>query len=362
MASYEKLPSGMWSVRFREDTLTGTKNKRLSGFKTKKDAADAYVKYINEKKLISTNVNNVTINELIDSYNAYAKSRTKESTQYGNIRMQKRFILPYFNNKRIKEIDKKAIMIWQQKLNDLGLAYSYKSKLRTTLSTIFKYAVFYYDLPVNPVSQVPAFRNMEIKQEMQIWSVKEFLQFINFVDNNIYKTLFATLYLCGVRKGEALALTWNDINFENAIMSIDKSVTKKVEGKPFAVTTPKNKSSVRKIKIPNKLLALFIDLKNENQSDNDFIFSFKKDMPIPDTTLTQKYNHYCDLANVKRIRFHDFRHSHASYLISQGVDIVSVAKRLGHSDIRETLNTYAHLMPNSDEIIAEKLNFDLGTN
>lgn len=363
MASYEKLASGMWSVRFREDTFTGTKNKRLSGFKTKKDAADAYVKYINEKKLITTNVNNVTINELIDSYNAYAKSRTKESTQYEIKKLQEHYIIPYFNNKHIKEIDKKSIAIWQQNLNDLNLSYAYKLKIRIILSSLFKHAVFYFDLPINPVTQVPNFRNMEKKQEMQIWSVEEFKKFISVVDNLVYKCLFSTLYLCGLRKGEALALTWIDIDFKNAILNIDKSLTRKVEGRAFTITTPKNQSSVRKIKISDNLLKLLKELKSNKYLDkNNFVFSLTDAKPIAENTLTRKFYAYCDIANVKRIRLHDLRHSHASYLISQGVDIVSIAKRLGHSDIEQTLNTYSHLMPNSDEKIVDKLNFDLGTN
>lgn len=357
---YEKLPSGMWSVRFREDTLTGTKNKRLSGFKTKKDAADAYAKYINEKKLITTNVNNVTINELIDSYNAYAKSRTKESTQYEIKKLQEHYIIPYFKNKHIKEIDKKSIAMWQQNLNNLNLSYSYKTKIRIILSSIFKHAVFYFDLPANPVSQVPAFRNMDKKQEMQIWSVEEFKKFISVVDNIVYKSLFSALYLCGLRKGESLALTWNDIDFNNQIINIDKSLTRKVEGQAFTITTPKNASSVRKIKFSNNLLYVLQELKkHSNNQNNDFVFSFKEKTPIAENTLTRKFYAYCDIASVKRIRLHDLRHSHASYLISQGVDIVSIANRLGHSDIEQTLNTYSHIMPDNEKRLIEKLNFDI---
>lgn len=63
----------------------------------------------------------------------------------------------------------------------------------------------------------------------------------------------------------------------------------------------------------------------------------------------------------KPIRIHDLRHSHASLLISQGVSIVAVSKRLGHADVKETLNTYAHLLPKDTELIDNILdNINLG--
>ena len=68
---------------------------------------------------------------------------------------------------------------------------------------------------------------------------------------------------------------------------------------------------------------------------------------------------YEDLAGVKHIRVHDLRHSHASLLINKGQNILIVSKRLGHSDITQTLNTYSHLMPNTQKDIIAALNIDL---
>ena len=84
-------------------------------------------------------------------------------------------------------------------------------------------------------------------------------------------------------------------------------------------------------------------------------FVFSKDKPLPETSTKRIQRAACNKANVKVIRIHDFRHSHASLLLSNGVSVVAVAKRLGHSNIEQTLNTYAHLMPKEDDLLIEIL-------
>jgi len=87
-------------------------------------------------------------------------------------------------------------------------------------------------------------------------------------------------------------------------------------------------------------------------------FVFGADTPLADTTIERYKNQYCKLAKVKQIRIHDFRHSHASLLIYKKVDIMQVARRLGHSDIKMTWNTYSHLLPNAEEEAIKALEND----
>ena len=86
---------------------------------------------------------------------------------------------------------------------------------------------------------------------------------------------------------------------------------------------------------------------------------FGGETPLSDQTIRRKMNNMSKIAGVKQIRVHDLRHSHASLLINNGHNIIIVAKRLGHSDIKQTLNTYSHLMPNIQSEIVESLNINL---
>lgn len=364
MPSYEQNDnSRLWSVRFRETTITGTINKRLSGFKSKKDAQAGYIKYCNEKLAFKENASsNITMSELIDSYRAYCANRNKESTQYEQYRIQDNYILPYFGDKKLNEITKKNVAEWQEILNSKKLSYNYKCKLRYMLSALFKYAVLFFDLPTNPVTAIPSFRNLEAKNEMKIWSVNQFNQFISVVDDLNYKSFFTLLYYTGMRKGEALALTWKDINLTDAFtVTVNKSLTKKVENASYAITTPKNESSNRVIKMPQVLVNALEILYNEKKPEKSYFVFGTPEKPLAETTLTRHYKEYCNLAEIEPIRLHDFRHSHASLLISMGESIVMVAKRLGHSNIEQTLDTYAHLMPDEENKMIASLD-NLGAN
>lgn len=112
MASYEQNANNkQWSVRFRLTTITGTINKRLSGYKTKKAAQQGYIDYVNENALIQEKKYDLlTVNEVILSLRAYNKSRTKESTQYEIKNLQEKFIKPIFGDKLIKDITKTDII------------------------------------------------------------------------------------------------------------------------------------------------------------------------------------------------------------------------------------------------------------
>ena len=107
----------------------------------------------------------------------------------------------------------------------------------------------------------------------------------------------------------------------------------------WKLTTPKSKNFERDVLLPDFLIENLNKLKiMKKASDTDFIFG-NGVVPISTTTLDRKRNYYCEAAGVKRIRIHDFRHSHASYLISINTDLATIAKRLGDT-IEEVLKLF----------------------
>lgn len=129
----------------------------------------------------------------------------------------------------------------------------------------------------------------------------------------------------------------------------------------YEITTPKNKSSYRKILLPKNLVQMLLSYKQKCKREygfNDSWFVFGGAEPLSDQTIRRRLNDYADNAGVKKIRVHDLRHSHASLLINKGQNILIVSQRLGHSDITQTLNTYSHLMPSVQKQIIGALNFD----
>ena len=182
------------------------------------------------------------------------------------------------------------------------------------------------------------------KKEKNIWTIKEFKKFIRIVDNYMYKVLFITLFKTGIRKGELLSLTFNDINKYNLL--INKTITKECFNGKRIIMKPKSKNSIRTISIDpilyfqiNKLKKIY--QKKYNYFNNDmYIFGGIK--PISTTTLDRYKNKYCDKAKVKRIGIHAIRHSHATLLFNKKIDIKTIQYRLGHSNINTTLDIYVH--------------------
>lgn len=361
MASYQKTENGKWSVRFRIVENNELVNKRLSGFELKREAETAYREFMASYVAPDTKPSELTLIQLYEQYFNNLKNQLKDSSLIDIETMWKHHINPYLGNSKVNKITKTDILNWQNSLTEKGYSYNYKVKIRICLSAILNFGVCYYDTVRNPVLLVDGFKNTQRKQEMQIWTPEEFKQFISVVDNPIYKSLFTTLFYTGMRKGECLALNWTDFNSKTMKLNVNKSVSRKIyldknSTQRYKITTPKNDSSYRAVSITPSVASELDNLKEyclENRMTGDYIFC--GDNPLPDETINRYYKNYCKVAGVKKIRLHDFRHSHASYLISEGINIVAVAKRLGHGDIEQTLNTYSHLLPKSDDEILKTL-------
>ena len=204
----------------------------------------------------------------------------------------------------------------------------------------------------------------EMPKEMLFFTYEEFKKFISVENDILFKTLFETLYSCGLRRGELRGLTWKDIDFKNQYLNVNKNIvaTQGDEKKPYMVTTPKTKSSIRNIPIPKVLMKdmkVLYEVSKKHYGFNDDWYLFEDTVPITNGKLRHRKNKDCKLAEVKKIRIHNFRHSCASLLINSGATINVVAKYLEHTQIDETLNTYSHLFKNQlNEIIniIDKLN------
>lgn len=364
-----KAEKGTWSVRFRIIENRSLKNKSLSGYKTKREAQQGYVDFMAEyvPEVAPNEEYDLMFEQLWAKYYDYLKNRVKTSSLYTIEHDYENHIKPFYSGKKINQITKRDVFQWQEELNTKGYKFKYKSKIRGFLSSILKFGVMYYDLPLNPVMQVETFRRVnEAKKEMHVWNKSDFTFFISAVDDIVYKTLFTLMYYTGCRKSEAFALNWSNIDFETKKIHFNKTLTRKVVDKPYEVlTTPKTEKSNRYVIMPKELIQCLIEYKKTISNINKSSFVFGGNIPLSENTVSRKLKSYIAHTNknqekngmpsIPLIHEHEFRHSHASLLISNGASIVLVSKRLGHASVEETLNTYSHLMPNDEEKVIEKL-------
>lgn len=355
-------------MRFREEKEDGTvANKRLSGFRTKKEAQAGYLKYMNDRekeKNTTAYAADMLFSEMTERYIEFLSGRVKESSMYETHHRLNNRILPYFKDYQMKDITPVIILQWIYTLE--GYSHTYKSTLITLLSSPLSFAERYYGVP-NAAKNIDKPRNLESKKEMQFWTPEEFAIFIEGVEDIPANMFFRFLFETGCRRGEAEALSWSDIDFEKRTVRINKSVTRKISSAAYAVTTPKNISSNRTVTLSKPLCKMLADYKlwqKAHTEKQDFVFGGEN----PISNVERVLSKVCEKTGVKKIRIHDLRHSCASILISKGVSIVAVSKRLGHSSIDQTLNTYSHMLPDDEIRLTEIMNeisasllTDLGT-
>lgn len=277
----------------------------------------------------------------IEEYFKYSKTIYKKSNYYEQNRKIIKHILPYFKDKDIYKIGISDIVFWKISIEKYNYSYNYKSYLYYALTSIFDFLVKYYNLDKNYVRLEGNFKNNELNKNGNIWTIEEFNQFINSIDDLYYKILFKLLFFTGMRKGELLALKWEDIDFINKTISINKTITREHE-----IQTPKTQTSNRIISISDNLINELSKLKH----DHEFIFD------ISFTQLKRKKDYYCNLSGVKQIKIHEFRHSHACLLFTNKIEIEDISYRLGHSNISMTMSTYLKYLPRNEKRVVKLLN------
>ncbi|HDR6243791.1 TPA: site-specific integrase [Bacillus cereus] len=346
MVIYKDEKRGTYYFVVRVRQFDGTlKQVKRRGFRTKKDAREAEAKMLIEKETTAS----LTFSKIADSYFDWYSQRRKQSSIITIQNVIYNHLLKEFGNLKINQITPKHVMNYQNKIINNYSADSLK-KFHTVLSAIFNFAIKFHGLTSNPARIAGNFEK-ESNKRMKFWEFSEFKKFIDVVEDPIYKTFFSTLYYSGARKGELLALTWKDVNFEEKTIDINKTEFNR------QITKPKTKSSNRIIMLPMHVINLLKDLQKLYMLNiplkNDYVVFGEFYSSIAITTLREKYEKYLKASGVKKILLHEFRHSHASYLINKGVSPLVVAQRLGHSNVSTTLNTYSHLYPSKQaEVIA----------
>lgn len=189
-------------------------------------------------------------------------------------------------------------------------------------------------------------------KELNFWTKDEYEQFIQGFssDEEMYQIIFQMLFWLGCRVGELLALTSEDIDFENGTVNISNTYYRR--NQTDYITPPKTESSNRKITIPKFLaeeMKDFVD-RQYGLTPEDRIF------PITDRAIQKKMKQKTEQAKLKPIRVHDLRHSHIALLIEKGMQPLVIAQRVGHDSVNTTMNIYGHLYPNKQKQVADMLN------
>lgn len=352
MPVYKDEKTDTWYCKFYYEDYTGAKKQKFKrGFKLQREAKEWERNFLETQQADLT----MTFENFIKLYNEDMKHRLREHTYRQKQYLIELKLLPFFGKISLSDITPALVRKWQNELisykDDKGKPYSetYLRTINNQLSAIMNYAVKYYGLTDNPCRKAGSIGKKQA-DEMQFWTTEEFKTFLDKISNKPQSRAgFMILYYTGVRIGELLALEYADIDFEECKLKITKSYQRL--GNRDVITPPKTPKSNREISLPDFLLD---EIKEYTQKlyglqKHDRIFPYTKSFYEHEMTRGTKDG------EVKKIRLHDLRHSHASLLIELGFSPLVVADRLGHEKVETTLNTYSHLFPHKRDEVAEKL-------
>lgn len=357
----------MLSLYLGKDPITN-KEKRTTrrGLKSMREAKILEAKLRMEVQNEGYINNDITyLSELYPLWLEQYRLTVKESTLRNVIFKFKACILPLFENIPIKKI---TIPYAQKIVNEWFKDYkSFKLNIAYT-KLLFDYAVKLQVIKSNPFAFINAPKQKESEQqaEYKYYSSDELKLFLKLIENDsLYYALYRTLAFTGMRKSELLALTWNDVDFKQSTININKTLARNLN-KELISQTPKSNASKRIISIDNKTLQALKEWRNfqrveclkfgfNTSSRNQHIFTkCDSNKLIPPESLTRSFRLLCEKNNFKYIKVHGFRHTHCSLLFEAGATLQEVQERLGHSDIQTTMRVYAHVTEKQREHLAEK--------
>lgn len=345
MSAYKDEKRGSWYAKFRYTDWQGNRKETTRrGFATKREAKEFEVEF--KRKIHGAA--DMNLNSLYEVYMEDRKQKIKLSSLAGIKTSMKKHVLPALGNLSIGDITPNVIRKWQ---NDLAQA-THKGKplapptilnINRRFAAVLNFGVKYYGIARNPMTITGT--QGESRKRLDFWNKVEFDKFLEGERSPLFKAFFMLLYYSGMRAGEALALTNEDIDFTSGKVTINKTYT--LQG---TTTPPKTKSSNRVIMIPAHVLKVVYEAYTRLSYKTDRIFDFNY------PTAAYHFRAAIKKSGVRKLNIHSLRHAHASLLIAQGVPITAVSKRLGHSSPQITLSIYAHASEDSEESIAKLLN------
>lgn len=352
MSQHKDSATGKWYYTGKYKDLLGKRHDyKKRGFATKKEAKAAEEAFLAK---IRGGYGRLRMSTLAELYNE-DYSQAKDSTKILYKRIQKNFILPYFKDRYIDTIATLDIEKWIKQIaitpygkNNALYAEKTIASIFDHMSGLFTFAVRHKLIGENPCAHTSSYKDptnvREIinEAETNFWEVEEYKTFLKCIDDINHTDIYQFLFLTGMRIGEFTGLQWKHIDFDNSTINIKQAYNSTLR----KITTPKTPSSIRSIDMSKTLRKILSDRYERSKKldyFNDDYYVFGDIIPISLVTLRGNLKKDLENSTVKHITPHGFRHSHASYLLSNPlIPELLVANRLG--DSVETLRkTYAHI-------------------
>ena len=293
----------------------------------------------------------MTIRELYDKWLPIKSHLVKQSTLATYVMIFEKRILPKFGETEYATLRMTDLQGWIFKLMESGLSTKTTKDIITAFKTLLHWAEDEYELPMVPGRRILMYPSKETSMaSFEAYTSNEQARLLLYLQQNpSFINLAIMIALCtGLRIGEICGLRFCDIDTDKKTLTVNRTLERtykvsdsgELDGTQLLFQTPKTVSSLREIPLPKQIITLVKSI--QPMVMPAYYVSSGSLKPIEPRTLRVSFNKLCQEAGVRRMRFHGLRHSFATRLLANKVDIKTISSLLGHSDVKITMNTYMH--------------------
>lgn len=303
------------------------------GFKSERAAKTALKDVLLLKAGISSRITFAQVYALfLEAWQQGKKGGTIQQMEF----MFKKHLEPTFGHMKMEKITSLDILSWKKEMQNKGLSSSTLNRALMHLKMIMGFAEKHLALKDNPADKVDRFAEDIEDDTIKFITYDDFFKGVEAVQDSVLRTAYKVLFLEGLRQGELFALKVKDVNFNFKKITVNKSWGIKKDQTRGIIST-KNKSSTRTVDMLDKTAELLKEhISYHGLKDDDFVFLGSKPL-----TRVRFYNHFVEA--FLGLSPHSLRHSHISWLIDIGVDLMTIARRVGHKNTIMIQKTYGHL-------------------
>lgn len=349
-----RLDERRWRVLFELPPVNGKRTRKTAVVYSEREA----VKKLNEFKAEQTKGtlvanSDIRFSEYAKRWLALKENNTKPTTYGSYVQTIDRYLAPTFGELKLQKIKTAHINDFIAKELKEGLSTATVARHRAILHGVFELAVSEGVVPLNICDNTDSIR-IEHKDTRALSEEEANLLLVtaredyekNKGKGNKFWQLYHILLLAmsaGLRRGELLALKWSKVDLKNHTVRIDENMVEVKGGVQFG--SPKSKKSKRTIALDE---AVIEKLKELDDGKSDYVFHTRDGNHLTPSNVNRAFRKLVQDSGIAHVRFHDLRHTHATLLISKGVDVKTVSERLGHDDVRLTLQQYTHVISEAD--------------
>lgn len=327
MAISKNNDTKKWDARFRVRRPDGSlvmTTKR--GFNTKAEAQQYELAHKHDTTLTASNTFLAMFEDMAKSCNASEVTNEQRRTRINRY-------CATIKDRPMKNLSKSDFVVWRDSLLSYGLSTQTRNDIINLIKQIGRHAWEHYDIPDNTKLLKPFKKELSEYKEMTILTYAQVKELLAAEDNDLMRTFFQTLYMTGMRKGEAKALLKSDFDPVKKTLYVCKAMRRDES----SLKTTKT-GNVRWIPLDDNTAAKLAEL-----AKRDGTYLFGDFLPLSNQTMRTHFQKDLKKAGLPNCRIHDLRHSHVSLLWAHGVPIPEISKRLGHSSPKTTMEKYAHI-------------------